>query len=199
MVDAFCDKLTCLIRNNVQDIDEIINFGIKSIFSEISKAFIILLTAYFLGILHLAVIAMVATGIYRSLAGGAHARSHIACLATSMTLIFSNIYISGVLAAYGSINIEYIYLFIFLFNSIIIYVYAPGDTEEKPILSKKLRHRLKINSFIALSLIVFIAITFIKTNIVANVIILSTFFQSLTLLPVSYKIMKCKHGHEIKI
>ena len=193
MIDVLSHKLTNQIKNNFPEIDEqkaeIINFGIQSIISEISKTIIILTVAYFLGVLNLILTAIVVFGMYRTFAGGFHAKSNLACLLTNSMLFFSIVYLSVFLEYY----LEFIYIMIYLFNCYVIYFYAPADVEQKPILSKKLRKKLKIKSFVVMSLI-FILSLIIYNRILTNILILATLFESITLLPISYKIMDCKHG-----
>ena len=193
MIDVLSHKLTNQIKNNFPEIDEqkaeIINFGIQSIVSEISKTTIILTVAYFLGVLNLILTAIVAFGVYRTFAGGFHAKSHLACLLTNSMLFFSIVYLSLFLEHY----LAFIYIMIYLFNCYVVYFYAPADVEEKPILSNKLKKKLKLKSFIVMSSIFLISIS-IHNRIFTNLLILATFFESFTLLPISYKIMKCKHG-----
>lgn len=199
MVDAFCDRLTNLIKNNLPDINdekaEIINFGIKSIVSSTSKIFVILLLAYLLGVLNYAIITIVGFGIYRMFAHGAHASKHITCLLASSLMVFSNVYLSRLQLPY----VEVVYLFIYLFNCMVIYLYAPADVEEKPILSVKIRKRLKKQSFLVMTGIFVVGLWVIKDEIITNVLVFSTFFETLTLLPITYKIMGCKPSNGVII
>ncbi len=194
MVDAVCDKLTHILRTNLKDIDdkkaEIINFGIKSIVSEFSKTTVLLAAAYALGVLNYIIIAIVSFGTYRIFAGGFHAKSHIGCLTTNSIMLFSIVYSSFFINTY----LNYICFLIFLINCIIIYLYAPADVEEKPVVSKKLRRKLKYQSFIVMSMIFIVSLIMVD-RVIANILILSTFFESLTLLPISYRLMKCRHGY----
>lgn len=199
MVDAICDKLTYLIKINVNGITdekaEIINFGIKSIVSEITKFSILITIAYMLGILRYTLVALIGFGIYRSFAGGFHAKTHLECFLSTSFIVFSNVYISLNILPNVK-NIELLYIIIFLTNCLIIYKYAPADVEEKPILSKRLRKRLKIQSYIVMGLVFFAALVVIDNRTITNMLILSTMFESLTMLPVSYKLMRCRHGCE---
>lgn len=194
MVDAVSDKLTHVLKTKLKDIDdkkaEIINFGIKSLVSEFSKTVILLAAAYALGMLNYIIIAIVSFGTYRIFAGGFHAKTHLGCLSVNSTMLFSIVYISFIVETY----FNYIFIIIFLFNCIIIYLYAPADVEEKPIISKKLRRKLRFQSFVAMSVIFIVSIIMVD-RVIANILILSTFFESLTLLPISYRLMKCRHGY----
>ncbi|MGE5328337.1 MAG: accessory gene regulator ArgB-like protein [Deltaproteobacteria bacterium] len=200
MVDALSNKLTLIIKMNVQDIDdekaEIINYGLKSIFSLITKTVIILLLAYWLGILDLMLITIISIAIYRLFAGGAHANSHITCLITTSMLYFGTIYLSKWLSLYV-LNVKPFYLVIFIVNCIIIYLYAPADVQQKPIMSKTLKEKLRIESVFSMSLIVIISLTIINNTVISNILILTTLFQSITMLPVFYKILGCHRSRQV--
>ena len=199
MIDAFCEKLTCVIQTNVQGIDEekaeIINFGIKSIVSEVSKLLIILLSAYLLGILNYVIIAVVSHGLYRTYAGGFHAKTHLICLTTSMVIVYSNICLSIYIGTNFN-KLWLIYILVYSFNCFMIYLYAPADVEEKPILSKTLRKKLRTEAFLVMNAIIAISLFAISNYIIANILLFSTLFVSITLMPISYKVIGCKHGYE---
>lgn len=79
---------------------------------------------------------------------------------------------------------------------IMIKLYAPADTENVPILSKKDRKRNKILSYVTFS-IALIASLFIKDNTLANIIIISYFVQTLTITKIAYILTKNKYGYEV--
>ena len=92
-------------------------------------------------------------------------------------------------------HLDIIYIFIFLFNIIVIHYFAPADTEMKPVVSKKQRRNLKIFSYICMILTIIIG-RFIITDIaIRNIFIFGTFIQSITMLPPMYKILKTKYGY----
>jgi accessory gene regulator B len=200
MIDAFCDKLTCVIRTNVQGIDdekaEIINFGIKSIVSEVSKLIIILLSAYLFGIFNYVIIAIASHGLYRIYAGGFHAKTHLMCLTTGAIIIYGNVLLSMYIGA-NFYKAGLIYLIIYILNCFMIYRYAPADVEEKPIISMKLRKKLRVKSFVVMSLIIILSYFVIIDPIIAKVLLISTLFESITLMPLSYKLVGCKYGYRV--
>jgi accessory gene regulator B len=194
MVDAISNKLTYLIQKNVADVNnekaEIINFGIKSILSEVIKSLIIFTAAYFLGVLPYIIIALLSFGTYRTFAGGFHAKTQLKCLISNSSILFGIVFLSYIEYTY----VLWAYGLIFIINCLLIHLYAPADVEERPIVSKKLRKRLKIQSYIVMSMIFAIALILIKDQLIKNILIYATLFESLSLLPISYKLMKCNHG-----
>ena len=77
-----------------------------------------------------------------------------------------------------------------------IKIYAPADTENVPILSKKDRKRNKILSYVTFS-IALIATLVIKDNTLSNIIIISYFVQTLTINKIAYILAIIKYGYEV--
>jgi accessory gene regulator B len=84
--------------------------------------------------------------------------------------------------------------FIFIVSFILTILYAPADTEERPLVSKKLRRDLKIKSLVVL-IIFYITILFVKNNVYANLITFSVLEASLLLTPIVYKLFGRKYAN----
>ena len=79
---------------------------------------------------------------------------------------------------------------------IMVHLYAPADTENIPILSKKERKHKRIMSYIFLTMGL-IASCVIPINEISNIILLSYFVQSVSITRLAYKITKNKYGYEV--
>ena len=79
---------------------------------------------------------------------------------------------------------------------IMIHLYAPADTENVPILSKKERKQKKIQSYIFLSIALLIA-CIIPNKEISNVLIFGYFIQSITITKFAYRLTKNKYGYEV--
>ena len=77
-----------------------------------------------------------------------------------------------------------------------VHLYAPADTENVPILSKKERKHKKILSYIFLSIALLISCV-IPNNEISNILILSHFVQSISITRVAYILTKNKYGYEV--
>ena len=82
-----------------------------------------------------------------------------------------------------------------IISSILINIYAPADTENIPILSKKDRKRKKILAYISLIILILISI-FIQDKVVSQMLIYGIVFQTLTITRIAYKITNNKYGYE---
>lgn len=133
---------------------------------------------------------------YRSFTGGFHLKTHWGCMLSSIAL-----YILPILVAkYITISQEYIMYIITgviaILSIIFIFKYAPADTENIPILSKKERKAKRIKSYISLAVLVAIII-FIPDKIVSYMLLYGVFLQNLTLTPIAYRLTKNKYSYEV--
>lgn len=133
---------------------------------------------------------------YRSFTGGFHLKTHWGCMLSSIVL-----YILPILVAkYITTSQEYVMYIItgvITISSIaFIFKYAPADTENIPILSKKERKSKRIKSYISLGILLTI-IVLIPDKIVSYMLLYGIFLQNLTLTPIAYKLTKNKYSYEV--
>ncbi len=199
MVDKICDYLTQKIRQESPEIDdqraEIINYGIHLIVGEIPKFFIIMGIAYLLGVLDLTILAYFLVLPFRGASGGFHLKTHIGCIVGSI-VFFCGI---GLLGKYLILDTTVKYIvtfFIWIFGMIMVKLYAPADTENVPIISKKERKQKRILSYITLTISIIVAM-FIPNEVISNIIIYGMLFQSISITRLAYKITNNKYGYEV--
>ena len=199
MIDKFCAYLTNKIRKEMPEIDderaEIIMYGLQNLIGELPKGIIILIIAYFLGIFKLTLISMFIIAPYRCFSGGVHMKTHMGCIIYTLILYSGSTLLGKYIVLEGIIK----YLLAGLvgsFSIIMIKLYAPADTENVPILSKKERKQKQLFSYIVLTLEIIIAIM-INNSTIAGIIIFGDFIQTLTITRIAYKITKNKYGHEV--
>lgn len=199
MVDKICEHLTNKIKNSLPDVDdekaEIINYGLQNIIGEIPKNFVVLLIAYLIGVLDLALLSLLILIPYRTVSGGFHLKTHIGCIVGT-----SSFYCGiALLSKYIVMNPTTKYLIAFaiwIFSMLMIKLYAPADTENVPILRKQDRKRKQILSYIIATISLIIAII-IPNQIISNIIIFGTLFQTITITKFAYKITNNKYGYEV--
>lgn len=200
MIDKFCDWITKKIKDNVENIDEekemVINFGIRLIFGEMPKIILLFIIGFLLGIGWYTILFFSLLAVYRSFTGGFHLKTHIGCMITTSILYLLPI----ILAKYISISQDYILYsitgLVTLFSIFIITKYAPADTENIPILSKKERKSKKIKAYISL-LVLAIIILVSPNKQISYMLVYGMFLQNLTVLPISYKLTNNKYGYEV--
>ncbi len=199
MVDKFCDYLTNKIRIESPEIDderaEVINYGIHLIVGEMPKLFIIFGVAYLLGVLDLTILAYFLILPYRGSSGGFHLKTHIGCTIGSI-MFFCGIALAGKYLILEK-TVKYIVTFaIWLFGMIMVKLYAPADTENVPIISKKERKKKRILSYIALTISIIVSL-FIPNEVISNIIVYGMLFQSISITRLAYKLTNNKYGYEV--
>ena len=199
MVDKICDYLTNKIQKEDQEIDderaEIINYGIHLIVGEIPKFFIIMGIAYLLGVLDLTVIAFFLILPFRAASGGFHLKTHIGCIVGSV-IFFCGVGILGKYLILEGIVKYIITAIIWLFGMIMVKLYAPADTENVPIISKKERKKKKILSYIILTISI-VASIIIRNEVISNMIVYGMLFQSISITRLAYQLTNNKYGYEV--
>ena len=199
MIDKICEYLTNKIRKQMPEIDdekaEIINYGIQLIVGEIPKIFLMFGLGIILGLWWQTILAFFLLLPYKVASGGFHLKTHIGCFLCTNIVYCGNAYISTIWNFPNEITKYITILGIFILGIIMVSIYAPADTENLPILTKKERKTKKILSYIFLIINLLVA-AFIPSNTISNLIILGTLIQTLSITRLAYIITKNKYGYE---
>ena len=199
MIDKICTFLTNRIRKEMPEIDderaEVINYGLQNIIGEIPKTFLLFIIAFLLNMLKEVVFMFLVLIPYRGASGGFHLKTHLGCvLGTAIfycgTVFLSQNIILEEVTKYILIGI------IWIFGMIMIKLYAPADTENVPILSKKDRRKKQIIAYISFT-IALVGTIFIQNNTISNILLFGNFVQTLTITKLAYKLTKNKYGYEV--
>ena len=190
MIDKITGFLTNKMKKEMPEIDseraEIINYGLQILLGEIPKIFIMLGIAYILGVFKLSLITFLILIPYRGFSGGVHLKTHIGCILSTCIFYCG----TALLAKYIILGntIKYILIaIVMIFGIIMIKLYAPADTEDVPIISKKIRRKKQILSYISFVLGLILAL-FIKNNVIANMIIFGYFIQTCMITRLAYRL-----------
>ena len=199
MIYKICMFLTNRIRREMPEIDderaEVINYGLQNIVGEIPKIFIMLGIAYLLGIFKWALFTFIVLIPYKGASGGVHLKTHIGCIVFTTLFYCAIPFVSQYIIL--SQIVKYIVIVgIWIFGMIMIKLYAPADTENVPILSKKDRRKKQLISYITFSLGLLVAV-FIKDNTISNILILGNLVQTILITKFMYKLTNNKYGYEV--
>jgi len=200
MIDRFCDWITDKIKGKMPEIDEekemVINFGVRLIFGELPKILVLFILGFLLQIGWYTLLIYLLLAPYRSFTGGFHLKTHWGCMITSIILYIIPILIAKYMPTLQNYIIYIMVGLIGILSVIFIAKYAPADTENIPILSKKERRVKKIKSYISLAILLTVII-FIPDKIVSGMLLYGIFLQNLTLTPIAYKLTKNKYSYEV--
>lgn len=180
-------KCTDFIGNNAdktaEDLEKI-QYGVQVIIINIFKMIILFATAYILGVLKYTCIAFAVFAIFRCFACGVHANSSLQCIIINYIVFLGNVYLS----LSFTLN-KLVLIILFSISLVLTLLYAPADTAERPLISNKLRNKLKLKS--VLVVLIFFTIALLATNsIYSNLITYSILEEAAIITPISYIIFK---------
>lgn len=198
MIDKFCEYLTNKIRKQMPEVDderaEVIKYGLQIMLGEIPKIFIMAAIAWALGILKWTMVCFVIMLPYRMYSGGFHLKTHIGCIIGTSIMYSGNAFISQFFQI-PLIPKIVLAIILYMFSIAMIYLYAPADTEDVPVVSKKERKKRRNFSFVIVT-IMLIAGVVIKNNEISNIILVGTLFQTISITRLAYKLTNNKYGYE---
>lgn len=198
MIEKICNFLTTKIRKEMPEIDderaEIINYGLQLTIGEIPKLFIMIAIAFLLGVGELSILSFLIILPYRMFSGGFHMKTHIGCIVCTTLMYSGNSFLSKFFVLPQDVKLV-VTLLIFIFGLVMITLYAPADTENVPILSKKERKKQKVFSYITFTTILTISL-FIKDPIISNICVYGMFIQTLCITRLAYILTNNKFGYE---
>lgn len=198
MIDKFCEYLTNKIRNENPEIDderaEVINYGLQIMVGEVPKLFIMAAIAWILGVFKWTLVAFVLMLPYRMYSGGFHLKTHIGCIIGTSLMYTGNAFLSQ------QFQMPMIFRIIFAivlwgFSILMIHLYAPADTEDVPVVSKKERRKRKNISYIIMTTMIITGVI-IKNNTISNMLLIGVLLQTISITRFAYKITNNKYGHE---
>lgn len=199
MIDKICTFLTKKIQKEMPDIDEekaeIINYGLQNIIGEIPKIFLLFFISWVLGILKEVLFMFIILLPYRGASGGFHLKTHLGCI-IGTTLFYCGVAFLSKNVVIGETIKYLLVIFGWIFGMIMIKLYAPADTENVPILSKKERKKKQIMSYLTFT-IGMMAGLLIKDNVISNILIIGNLVQTLNITKLAYKITNNKYGYEV--
>ena len=186
MKKKLLNNITSNIKKNKKDVTEeeleIIEYGLESLYLTFTKVIIIVLLSIVLNIFKETILMLLFYNIVRFFAFGLHAKNSIACLITSLLLFIGGTY----LAIYINLSIE-LKIILSIICLILIAIYAPADTEKRPLINTKKRKRFKILSIIT-SLIMTCLIIKFDGSYISNFMLIGYIESTIMILPITYKI-----------
>ncbi len=171
-----------------RDIDKI-KYGLEGLYLTITKLIFIIIVSIILGIWKETLLLILIFNGIRLTAFGVHAKRSIDCLISS-TLFF--ILFPIICIKFSIPLIVKVILFIPL--TVLIGIFAPADTEKRPLINKKKRKIYKMLSIMISIIYMTIAIV-IKDNTLSNCFIFAIVIQIIIMLPITYKIFGVSYNN----
>ena len=181
------------IKDNHPDYtDETIDeyrYGLEGFYMLISKSILIFSIALILNIFKEMFILFIVFNSLRVTGFGLHASKTWICIVSSLSIFIVLPLISRILIIPNTIEI-----IIGLIYIILLYKYAPADTQKRPIVNKKRRERYKFITTIIGICLVFINLL-IKDSTISNLIIFGMSVEVFMILPISYKLFNFSYNN----
>lgn len=115
-----------------------VRLGIEIMLINISKFIVLFIAAYIFNVIVPTIIVLIGFAFIRRTAGGIHAKTSLGCTVFSV----AGLILGAIIALRLNFNIWTYLIELIVFN-IVIYKYAPRDTEKNPIKDDKKRIRLR--------------------------------------------------------
>ena len=171
-----------------RDIDKI-KYGLEGLYLTITKLIFIIIVSIILGIWKETLLLILIFNGIRLTGFGVHAKRSIDCLVSS-TLFFILFPIICIKLTIPLI----VKIILFIPLTVLIGIFAPADTEKRPLINKKKRKIYKILSIIISIIYMTIAIV-IKDNTLSNCFIFAIVIQIIIMLPITYKIFGVSYNN----
>lgn len=171
-----------------RDIDKI-KYGLEGLYLTITKLIFIIIVSIILGIWKETLLLIIIFNGIRLTAFGVHAKRSIDCLISS-TLFFILFPIICIKLTIPLI----VKVILFIPLTVLIGIFAPADTEKRPLINKKKRKIYKMLSIIISIIYMTIAIV-IKDNTLSNCFIFAIVIQIIIMLPITYKIFGVSYNN----
>ena len=198
MIEKFCNYIVNKMKKKMPDMTEeqgeIILYGLQLLVGEFPKMILLFGLSFILGFGLEMVFAYFAILPYRTVSGGFHLHTHLGCILGSIVFYYGNVLLSRFIVL-NSIEKYILVALSFLFGILMVSMYAPADTENVPIISKKERKTKKILSYITL-IITLGASLLIQNQVYSNILIIGTIIQTITITRLAYKLTNNKYGYE---
>lgn len=162
-------------------------YGLEVLLINLFKTFLILIMAEVLGILKGTLIIMLSFAFIRSYAFGVHAKSSINCTIVTFLCFF----IGANIPKFLNIN-NYKVLIMFIITMSLLFLYAPADTEERPLVGKNLRRKLKRKALLSGSILMILAL-YISDPALKFFISYGALCESFIITPIVYKLFNRRY------
>ncbi len=192
MKNKILDSIINIIKKYYNYSDEKIleiRYGLESIYLSLFKTIIIIIMSFFIHTTKELCIFFITYGILRLIAFGLHTKKSLHCWISSIItfgiipLLIKNLKLNNNLLIPCSLLIL-----------ILIIIYAPADTEKRPLINKKKRIIYKVLSTIVSIIYIFI-IYYSKNYYIKNIFFFSLLLQCLLILPITYKLFGLSYNN----
>ncbi|MBD7910109.1 MULTISPECIES: accessory gene regulator B family protein [Clostridium] len=164
-------------------------YYIYVLYVNITKMVIILAIACLLNIFKEVFIIWAFFAIQRKFAFGIHSSNSISCTIVSILIFIGG----GLVNKYFTLPIYIVYL-IYAMVLLAYIIYAPADTESRPLVGKKLRKKFKIKTIVTFTFL-FALVMILNSHQIKTLFAISALAETISILPITYKVFKRRYNN----
>lgn len=193
MKKFFLDECLKLVRNSYSSYDEDrldeIRYGLEALYLTITKLIVVVSISFILGVWKETLLLCLFFNILRTSGFGIHAKKSWMCWVSSCILFLGLPYLCSILIIPKNI------LFIIgIFCEINLLLFAPADTEKRPLIHKKRRMIWKIITGISGLTFIFL-ICYSKSTLIQNTLLCAMLIESALVNPLVYKFFRLPYNN----
>lgn len=166
-----------------------IRYGLASFYLTITKTVVIFTLSYLLGYIKPLLTLMGLYSLLRLFGFGVHAKKSIHCWIASITIFLLLPYIATILTIDYKVKVA-----LGMICVVLLAIFAPADTEKRPLINKKRRITYKIIS-VLLGLGYTVLFFFIKDELINNCMFLGLLLETIFVLPITYNLFGVKYNN----
>lgn len=189
-MEYFSNKFIDLVTKN-KKMDELtikkVKYGVEVLFINITKLAVVLIIAKILGTFVDTMELIIVIALIRLHSFGVHARTSFQCTIVSLIMFIGPVELSR----YISFD-NFSLVVLFIVGILLLYMYAPADTEKRPLKSLKKRKIMKIKALSTTAILFIISFIFGIYSIKV-IVSLGGIIAALMTTPVMYKILGQKY------
>ncbi|AQR92657.1 accessory gene regulator protein B [Clostridium saccharobutylicum] len=188
---SLMEKIAEIITNNINSYLhkeglelQKMKLGLEILLINISKFIVIFTVAAGFNLLKESIFMSLIFASIRRNAFGLHAKNSLIC-----TLVSLSIFVLGSYLSYYLKFNNFTVFIIFTIVNILLYKYAPADTENHPLIGANLRKKRKKEA-ITIGIVLMIIALLIPSNVIKTLMSLSAISAVIVILPITYSLMK---------
>jgi len=190
ITDYICERIIGIVGQG-REISELdkkkLDYWVQMIYLNVTKVVVMLIVAVSLNVFIESLILWAFFAMIKRTAFGMHAKSSLSCTITSV-IIFDG----GALLGKHVDFPNYIPHLIYIITFIIFIIYAPADTESRPLVGKKNREKFKKRTIITAS-ILFLVVIVLGSDKIKILLAISVLAEAISILPITYKIFRRRY------
>ncbi len=189
VVNGIMNNITKYYDYDNTKINEI-KYGIESLYLTITKTIIIFILSIILNITKELMLLFVFYSLIRLTGFGVHAKKSWHCWVSSLTIFV----LIPILIKYVTLNEKLIIISYTIFNLLLL-MYAPADTEKRPLIKKNKRILYKVLTIIITISYLIYSIIYKENTMIINTLYFSILLEVILILPCTYKLFGVKYNN----